>query len=182
MKRTSAVAKNYAKALFALAEKGDVVDNIGQEIARFAGVFGAEFAVELKNPAISRQDAVEIATKLCEKLGFKGIFADFVKVVFENKRISEFLAINSEFQALLKKKKGVLEVEVISSEELDDKVVAEIKDLVAKKYDAKEIEVVKTIKNSILGGFQVKVGSNLIDASLKTQLKSLENQLIEAIY
>ena len=83
MTNSSAVAKNYAKALFNAAEKNNAVDNVGQDFARFVGVFDDKFASELKNPAISKKDSLKIAAELCKKLGFTGIFADFLTLMFD---------------------------------------------------------------------------------------------------
>lgn len=181
MSKVSAIAKNYAKALFQAAKSAGNVDKVKKDFEIIAQNFNKEIVAELKNPAISKQDLVKIISEICEKLNIGQDLANFLKIVAQNKRIGFLHQISAEFSNLVKLESGVVKATIISASELESSKVAKIKDLIAKKYQAKEVELNQVIKRDILGGIQVKVGSELIDASLKNQLKALENRLVEAI-
>ncbi len=181
MPRTSPIAKNYAKALFKVAKKSNNIDKIRKELEIFNKSFTSDFAAELKNPAISRKDSVKIIKEVCSIISVSGVFVDFISVVAKNKRINLFGEINEEFNRIAKIEKNILEVEIISAQKLEDSQIANIKDVVSEQNKGKEIEIIQTVKSQILGGIQIKIGSNLIDASLRNQLERLKNQLILAV-
>lgn len=181
MLRVSPLAKNYAKALFDLGLKSNALDKISSEVEIFNKNFSTSFARELKNPAISKADSVKIINGITQKLGFSKTSSDFFAVISENKRLALFPEIYAEFNSLLKLKNNILDVELISSTKLDNATVESIKAIVGKKYAGKKIEVKEVIKQEILGGLQIKIGSDLFDASLKNQIASLERELLKAI-
>lgn len=181
MLRVSALAKNYAKALFDAALKSNALDKISSEIEIFNKNFSADFARELKNPAISKADSVKIINQITEKLKLSKLTCDFFSTLASNKRVAAFPQIYSEFNRLLKVQKNILDVELISSDKLDNSTVASVKTIAEKKYTNKKIDIKETIKKEILGGLQIKIGSNLFDASLKQQVDSLQRELLKTI-
>jgi len=181
MPRISVVAKNYSKALFAAAKKADAVDKISDELENFRQSFSLDFARELKNPVISKSDSTKIINDIAINLKLGKLLSDFLTAVTRNKRLNLFPEIYEEFTRLAKLQKNILEVELISTEKLDKTEIESIKASVGKKNFGKIIEIKETIKKEILGGLQIKIGSNLIDASLKNQLSSISKELIRAV-
>jgi F-type H+-transporting ATPase subunit delta len=94
-------------------------------------------------------------------------------VLAENRRLSLFSSIKEEFEAYLREHKNILEIEIITAKKAGEKQLDEIKGLVAKKYPKKTISIISKIDEKILGGFEVRIGSQLIDATTKTQLTKL---------
>ncbi len=181
MQNQSLVSKNYAKALFKLAKKAGQIDEIVTDLEKFAKNFTTEFSAELNNPAISTADLVKIVAIVNEKIGIDGLASDFLNVLFRNRKVSCFNYIHSEFTKLVKEERNILPVELISTKKIGDENIEKIKSILSKQNKGKEIEISQTLKAQILGGIQIKIGSNLIDASLKSQLDQLENELIGAI-
>lgn len=180
MPRISVVAKNYAKALFAAAKKANAVDKINDELENFRQSFSLDFARELKNPVISKADSTKIINDIAISLKLGKLLSDFLTAVTRNKRLNLFPEIYEEFTRLAKLQKNILEVELISTEKLDRAEIERIKASISKKHFGKIIEIKETIKKEILGGLQIKIGSNLIDASLKNQLSNISQELIRA--
>jgi len=180
MPRISVVAKNYAKALFAAAKKSNSVDTINDELENFKQSFSLDFARELKNPVISKADSTKIINDIAINLKLGKLLSNFLTAVTRNKRLNLFPEIYEEFTRLAKLQKNILEVELISTEKLDRAEIEGIKATISKKHFGKIIEIKETIKKEILGGLQIKIGSNLIDASLKNQLSSISKELIRA--
>jgi F-type H+-transporting ATPase subunit delta len=169
----TAITKNYAKALFVSAKAKNALDKTAEELENFAKNFKADFVRELKNPAISKKDLVEIMKENCQKFSLSKILTNFLLVLAENRRLSLFSSIKEEFEAYLREHKNILEIEIITAKKAGEKQLDEIKGLVAKKYPKKTISIISKIDEKILGGFEVRIGSQLIDATTKTQLTKL---------
>ncbi len=178
MTQISAIAKNYAKALFCVAKSHNNVDKISAELEIFRKNFNEQFANELKNPAISKDDSVKIITQIGKKLNFSEIFLNFLANMSKNRRLGLFGDVYKEFSRLLRIEKNILEIELISSAKLDESTIEDIKKIIAKQNPNKSIEVIETLKSDILGGLQIKIGSNLIDASLRNKLSLIEKELV----
>lgn len=181
MRKTNLVSRNYAKALFNLAKNANKIDEIASDLDKFANNFTPEFALELNNPAISSADLLKIITLVNEKIGISGLASDFLNVLFKNRKASYFQDIHGEFTRLIKDEKNILPVEVISTKELEEDTLEKVRAEISKQNEGKAIEISQTIKTQILGGIQIKIGSQLIDASVKSQLEKLENELIGTI-
>ncbi len=181
MTQISAIAKNYAKALFCVAKSNNNIDKIAAELEVFKKNFSAKFANELKNPAISKDDSVKIITEIGKKLNFSEILLNFLANMSKNRRLGLFDEVYEEFAKFLRVEKNILEIELISSEKLDKSTVEEVKKIIAKQNPNKSIEAKETLKSDILGGLQIRIGSNLIDASLRNKLALIEKELIAVV-
>ncbi len=180
MPKVSIVAKNYAKALFKAAKESNNINQISENLEIFKKNFSINFAHELKNPAIASNDSVKIITEIANKLNLPKLLVSFLSEVARNRRLALFLEIYEEFSHLVKLEKNILEIEVISTSTLEKSTIDEIKNVVSKKYPNKIIEAKQTLKDDILGGIQIKINSNLIDASLKNKLANIKKELIAA--
>ncbi len=180
MPRVSVVAKNYAKALFAAAKKSSSIDKTSEELESFKNNFSLDFARELKNPVISKNDSTKIIGDIAKNLNLGKLISEFLTAVTRNRRLNLFPEIYQEFFRLAKLQKNILEVELISTQKLENADIEKVKTVISKEHFGKIIEVKETIKAEILGGLQIKIGSNLIDASLKNQLSNLSRELIRA--
>lgn len=180
MPRASVVAKNYAKALFEATKKNNALDKVVAELDEFKKNFSSSFAHELQNPVISKSELEKVMEEITKKLALTKITTDFFMAMARNRRLSMFPEIHSEFCHMLKKYKNILEVEVIFASKPTKTQFDQIKSLVEQKHVNKVVEIKETFNAKILGGFQVKIGSNIIDVSLKNQLSNLEKQLSAA--
>lgn len=180
MPRASVIAKNYSKALFVAAKKNNAIDKISAELEEFRKNFSSSFAHELQNPVISKSELEKVMEEITQKLALTKITTDFFMAVARNRRLSMFPEIHSEFCHMIKKQNNILEVEVIFAVKPTKLQFDQIKKLVEKKHSDKIVEIKETFNAKILGGFQVKIGSNIIDVSLKNQLANLEKQLSAA--
>lgn len=181
MHSKSLISRNYAKAIFKLAKEDKQIDKVSGDLQKFADNFTEEFASELNNPAISSSDLTKIIELINQKIGISGLASDFLNVVFKNRKAAYFKEIHKQFVNLVKEDNNILQVEVISASELSQDNLNDLKTIVSKQAKGKEIEISQTMKAQILGGIQIKIGSNLIDASLKSQLEDLQNELIGTI-
>ncbi len=177
MPRVSVIAKNYAKALYVTANKKGILKSVVSELEAFKQIFNSDFVHELKNPVIPKLDLVKIMKEIEKKITLSKITSEFFLAVIRNRRINLFPEIYEEFVRLTKKFDNVLEVEVVAIDSLDRPTMDKIKNLVARKYPNKSVEIKEKKDAKILGGFQIKIGSEVIDASLRNQLSQLSEQL-----
>jgi F-type H+-transporting ATPase subunit delta len=181
MPRASVVAKNYAKALFMAARKSNSVEKVVSELDVFKQNFSTSFAQELKNPVIAKNDLAKIIQEVTQKFALGALTSNFFASIVRNRRLNLFPEIYEEFSRIVKLQKNILEVELITAVKPEKEHLERVKDLIAKKYPGKTIAIKETIKEKILGGFQVKIGSEVIDASLANQLASLYEECLETV-
>jgi F-type H+-transporting ATPase subunit delta len=181
MPRISVVAKNYAKALFGAAKKNNSLDKVAAELEMFKQNFSTSFAQELKNPVIATNDLVKIINEVTQKFALGNLTSNFFASIVRNRRLNLFPEIYEEFSRLLKQQKNILEVEVIAAVKPEKDHIDRVKTLISKKYPGKTIEVKETVKEKILGGFQVKIGSEIIDVSLQNKLDNLARECLSAV-
>jgi F-type H+-transporting ATPase subunit delta len=181
MPRVSVIAKNYAKALFAAAHKGNSLDKVSLELDVFKQNFSTSFAHELKNPVIAKNDLVRIIAEVTKKFGLGNLTSNFFASIVRNRRLNLFPEIYEEFCRLVKQQKNILEVEVIVAAKSEKDQLDRIKNLIEKSYPGQTVALKEVIKEKILGGFQVKIGSKVIDASLQNQLTNLAKDCMRAV-
>jgi len=180
MPRASVIAKNYAKALLAAAQKSNSVDKIVAELDVFKQNFSTSFAHELKNPVIAKNDLVKIITEVTQKFALGALSSNFFASIVRNRRLNLFPEIYEEFSRLVKQQKNILEVEMIVAVKAQKDQIDRVKSAISKKYPGKTISIKETVKEKILGGFQIKIGSEVIDASLKNQIASIGKECFSA--
>ncbi len=181
MPRVSVVAKNYSKALFVAAKKTNSLDKAAAELEIFKQNFSTSFAHELKNPVIAKNDLVRIISDVTKKFGLGPLTSNFFASIIRNRRLNLFPENYEDFIRLVKQDKNILEVEVISAVKTNKTQIDRVKVLIEKKYPGKTIAIKETLKEKIMGGMQIKVGSEIIDASLKNQLETLKKECLASI-
>jgi len=181
MPRVSVIAKNYAKALLIAARKNNSVDKVATELDVFKQNFSTSFANELKNPVIAKDDLIHIITEVTQKFALGNLTSNFFASIVRNRRLNLFPEIYEEFSRLVKQQKNIIEVEVIVATKSEKEHIDRVKTLIEKKYPGKTIAIRETIKEKILGGFQVKIGSEIIDVSLQNKLNSLAKECFSAV-
>lgn len=181
MPRISVVAKNYSKALFVAAKKSNILDKTVAELEVFKQNFSTSFAHELKNPVIAKNDLVRIISEVTKKFGLSPLTSNFFASIIRNRRLNLFPEIYEDFLRLVRLDQNILEVEVILAAKASEKQISKVKTLIEKKYPGKKIAIKETIKEQIMGGAQIRIGSELIDASLKNQLETLKKECLAAI-
>jgi F-type H+-transporting ATPase subunit delta len=181
MPRVSVVAKNYARALFIAARKSNSIDSTSSELAVFKQNFSTSFANELKNPVIAKNDLARIIDEVTKKFSLGKLTSNFFASIVRNRRLNLFPEIYEEYNRLVKTYKNILEVEMISAVKADQKQIEKVRTLIEKRYPGKKIAIRETVKEKILGGFQIRIGSEIIDASLKNQIANISKQCLNVV-
>ena len=169
------MAGRYAQALFDLARDDKSVAKTGDALSVFAAL--VEGSDELKrlirSPVFKAEDQEAAITTLAETAGVDGLALNFLKLMAKNRRLAAVPDAISAYQALVAKSKGEVTAEVTSVEKLSPKQLADLK-AALKSTVGSDVALVAKVDPAILGGLIVKIGSRMMDNSLKTKLQTLK--------
>ena len=175
------MAGRYATALFELALESKAVDQVKSELASFDALVASspDLTRLVRSPVFSAEDQAKALSVVLDKAGLTGIAANFLRVVASNRRLFAARDMIRGFNALVAKHKGEMTAEVTVAEPLNDARMNEIRDAL-KQVTGKDVQVDVTVDPSIIGGLKVKLGSRMVDASLRTKLNSIKFAMKEA--
>ena len=176
----SGMAGRYATALFELAQEAKSVDAVKNDLGRFAALLeGSEDLLRLvRSPVFTAEEQTQAIEAVLAKAKISGLAGKFISTVASNRRLFAVSQMISGFNALVSQARGENRPEVTVAEKLDEKHLAAVKEAIAAS-GKKNVELDVKIDPSILGGLKVKIGSRMIDASLKTKLNSIRNAMKE---
>lgn len=176
----SGMAGRYATALFELADEAGAIDSVKADLDRLSALIAesADLARLVKSPVFTADVQLSAMTAILDKAGIGGLAGNFVKLVAQNRRLFALPQMIAAFAALVAAKRGETTAQVTAAQPLSDAHLAELKDTLAEKT-GKDVKLDVTVDPSILGGLIVKLGSRMVDASLKTKLNSIRHAMKE---
>jgi F-type H+-transporting ATPase subunit delta len=171
----SGVAGRYALALFELARDRDALDAVAADLDAFKTMLGesADLRRLIRSPVISREDQGKALAALAERAGFGELTKKFLGVVAEHRRLFGLPEVIVAHRAMLAEHKGEVAAELVSAVPLQEEQVATL----AKQLSTavgKQVMLAARVDPGLLGGLVVRVGSRMLDASLRTKLRQLE--------
>lgn len=177
----SGVSGRYATALFELARDQKSIDAVKADLDKFdAMLTGSPELVRLvRSPVFTSDAQIKALSAVLDKAGIKGIAANFLKVLTKNRRLFAAADVIRAFRALVAKFKGEATAEVTVAEKLSDKNLDALK-AALKTVSGKDVDLNVKVDPSIIGGLVVKLGSRMVDSSLRTKLNSIKNAMKEA--
>lgn len=171
----SGVPGRYASALFELASEEKSAEAVGQQLQAFGAAIEASDDLKrlVRSPVYSSEDQLAAIESVAAATGAKGAALNFLKLVARNRRLAALPEMINAYATLLSQSKGETAGEVTSAEPLS---AAQLKDLKAALKSAlgRDVALSTKVDSSILGGLIVKVGSRMMDNSLKTKLQNLK--------
>ena len=165
----------YATALFELASEADSIDAVGADLARFRTMLEGSPDLErlVRSPVFTAKVQIGALGALLEAAGIAGLARQFILFAAQNRRLFAIADIIRSYHALMTQARGEITAEIVAAEKLSDKhldrLAAELKAAMGR-----DVQIATRIDKSLIGGLIVKVGSRMVDASLKTKLHNLE--------
>jgi F-type H+-transporting ATPase subunit delta len=177
----SGVAQRYASALFELALETRSLDAVSADLDALDRLMAdsPEFTRLVRSPVFTAEEQTRAVTAVLDKAGIGGLVANFSKVVASNRRLFAIPDMIRGFRVLLAAHRGETRAEVTSAEPLSAEHVAALKDALKGAAGGKDVAFEAKTDPSLIGGLIVKIGSRMIDASLKTKLATLKVALKE---
>lgn len=176
----SGVSGRYATALFELARDEKSVDAVKADLDRFEALLteSPELKRLVRSPVFSAETQLKALTAVLEKSGISGVAANFLKVLTANRRLFAVSDVIRAFGALVAKFKGEATADVTVAERLTDKHLDALKTAL-KSVTGKDVVLNLKVDPSIIGGLVVKLGSRMVDSSLRTKLNSIKHAMKE---
>jgi F-type H+-transporting ATPase subunit delta len=169
------MAGRYANALYELALEQRALDPIKADLDRFeAMIEGSEDLKRLvRSPVFTAEEQKKALAAILEKAGIGGLAAKFLALVAQKRRLFAVRDMTRAFRALVARHKGETRAEVTVAEPLSENHLAALQDAL-KSTTKKQVALDIRVDPAILGGLIVKLGSRMVDASLKTKLNSIK--------
>ena len=177
----SGVAGRYATALFDLARDANTIDAVKADLERFDALVGEspDLARLVRSPVFSADEQLNALSAVLERAGIGGLTAQFLKLVTKNRRLFAVRDMVRAFRNLVAQHKGETTAEVTVAEEIKDDHVAALRNAL-KAVSGKEVDLKIKVDPAIIGGLVVKLGSRMVDSSLRTKLNSIKHAMKEA--
>ena len=169
------MAGRYAAALFDLAKDAKQIPDVEAGLTKFQSLLNESEDMRrmVRSPVISAEEQSKALGVIMEKAGVSGLAANFFKLIASNRRLFAAADMIKGFKALTAQTRGEVSAEVTSAAALSDAQVTELKTSL-KASVGKDVTLNTRVDPSLLGGLVVKVGSRMIDSSLKTKLQNLK--------
>lgn len=172
------VAARYASALFELATEVGNVAGVEADLSKFDALLDESEDLRrlIASPVFSIEDQARGLSAVLAKAEISGLAANFFNLVTKNRRLFVLPQIIKAFRAIAARARGEVTAVVTSAVPLKDDQVAALKESL-KAAVGKEVNLTAKVDPSLIGGLIVKLGSRMIDSSLKTKLAGLKNAL-----
>ena len=174
----ASLAGRYATALFGLARDEKRLEAVGASLAtvREALRDSEDFRALTTSPLISRDQAVKAVGATAEAMRLDPITSNFLGVLARNRRLSQLGQVIRAFNMLAARHRGETTAEITSAHPLSDDQVAALKANLRTRI-GRDVAVDLSVDPAILGGLVVKIGSQMIDGSIRTKLNTLAHAM-----
>jgi F-type H+-transporting ATPase subunit delta len=177
----SGVSGRYATALFDLARDERSVDQIKADLDAVDRLIGdnPDLARLVRSPVFTADEQAKALNAVLAKAGIGGIAAKFLGVLTANRRLFAVRDVIRAFNVLVARFKGEASADVTVAEPLSGKNLDALKSAL-KSVTGKDVALNVKVDPSIIGGLVVKLGSRMVDSSLRTKLNSIKHAMKEA--
>jgi F-type H+-transporting ATPase subunit delta len=177
----SGIAGRYASALFELASEARQTAAVGKDLLRFDALVAgsADLSRLVKSPAFTSGEQVAAVAGILTKAKIGGLAANFIKLVASKRRLFVVRDMVGAYHALADARAGVVKAEVVVAEKLSATNKKAVLDAL-KSVTGKNVSIAEKVDPSIIGGIIVKMGSRMVDSSVRTKLNSLKVAMKEA--
>jgi len=170
----ASLAGRYASALFDLARDQRQIESVGKSLDALAQALldSKDFHELVTSPLVSRGEAGKAFAALAPQFGVDAITANFLGVLARNGRKGQLRSVIRAFRRLAAEHRGEVTADVITARPLTDDQVGALKQQLRARA-GRDVTIDASVDPEILGGIVVKLGSQQIDASIRTKLNRL---------
>ncbi|WP_237476998.1 F0F1 ATP synthase subunit delta [Lichenibacterium dinghuense] len=177
----SGMAGRYASALFSLAKDSRSIDKVAADLRAFDALIAdnADLQLLVRSPAFSAEDQTRALKAVLGRAGVSGLTANFLLLVASKRRLFAVRTMIRDYLALDDADRGVSRAQVTVAEPLSGDQLAALKASLAEATGGKSVEVDMKVDPEIIGGIVVRLGSRMVDASIRTKLNSIRTRMKE---
>ena len=178
---SSGVADRYALALFELAQEANSVDAVKSDLERFAALMdeSSDLTRLVRSPVFSADEQLQALSAVLERAGIGGLAAKFFKLVTANRRLFAVRDMVRAYRELVARHKGEATAQVTVAEKLKDEHLNALRRTL-KAVSGRDVDLDVKVDPAIIGGLVVKLGSRMVDTSLRTKLNAIRHAMKEA--
>jgi F-type H+-transporting ATPase subunit delta len=171
----SGVAGRYASALFSLAQDEREADSVADALTRFDALIAESPDLErmVRSPVFSAADQLKALDVILAEAQISAVAATFIRLVTAKRRLFFIREMIADYRKLYDTARGVTRAHVTSAAALTDANVAALKESLRAASGGREVDLDMKVDPSIIGGLIVKLGSRMVDGSLKTKLNAI---------
>ena len=178
---SNSTSKSYALALYEISKENSETDKIENEMKSFQQLLkeSSDFKEMILSPTVSKEDKKNVIFAITDKNNFSVNLKKFLGFVALKNRLFYLNNIIESFLNLVSKNKGELKAKLISSKKLSKDEKKKIQDDLSKDFKF-SFDLDYIYDPSLIAGLIIQIGSTMIDTSVKTKLKKLEKNMLEA--
>ncbi|MEM8581292.1 MAG: F0F1 ATP synthase subunit delta [Pseudomonadota bacterium] len=177
---SSGIADRYATAIFELAKEENELAGLeaGADLLEAALADSADFRDLISSPVYSREEQAAAIKAITAKLGLMPSLANALELMATKRRLFVLPQLVASLRARIAEAKGEVNAEVVSAAPLSKESLAELTKVLGERAQ-KTVNVKATVDESLIGGLVVKMGSKMIDTSIRSKLDALQNTMKE---
>jgi F-type H+-transporting ATPase subunit delta len=174
------MAGRYATALFELALEQRAIDAVSADLDTFDRLVAESGDLKrlVRSPVFTAEEQIKALGAIIDRAKISTLAANFLKVVVSNRRLFAVGDMIRAYRAIVAKHKGEMTAEVTVAEQVGDAHLAAIKEALA-SVTGKQVKVDVRVDPTIIGGLVVKLGSRMVDSSLRTKLNAIKHAMKE---
>jgi len=174
----ASLAGRYASALFELASDNGTVTAVETDLETLGKALSGsdDLRAATTNPQLSRADQAQAVAAVAKHLSLSELTTSFLGVLAGNRRLSKLPDMIAAFKAIAAAQRGEVTANVTSAHPLSDEQVATLKDKLTAR-EGRTVMLSTDVDPDLLGGLVVTIGSQRIDASIRTRLNSLSQAM-----
>jgi F-type H+-transporting ATPase subunit delta len=177
---STGIAARYATALFELARDGTSLDRLEADVSALAAAMkdSADLRAMISSPIYSREAQGSAIAAVAARMGLSDLAANTLRLMASNRRLFVLPQLIARLAAMIAEHNGEVTAEVASAKPLT-KPQAEKLAKTLKASFGRDVKLDVTVDEALIGGLVVKVGSKMIDTSIRTKLDQLQNTMKE---
>jgi F-type H+-transporting ATPase subunit delta len=177
----SGMAGRYATALFELVLEERALDQVQKDLESFDALVAGSPDLErlVRSPVFTADEQMKALAAILQKADISGLAANFLRTVAGNRRLFAVRDMIRAFRKLVAQHKGETTAEITVAEKMSDQNLAALTSAL-KSVTGKDVALDVKVDPAIIGGLVVKLGSRMVDSSLRTKLNSLKYAMKEA--
>jgi F-type H+-transporting ATPase subunit delta len=178
---SNSTSKSYAIALYELSKENSELDKVENEMKKLSKLLdsSADFKEMILSPTVAKDDKKNVIFKIADQNNFSETFKKFLGFIAIKNRLFFLGKIIESFLNLVSNNKGELKAKLVSSKKLSTEEQKKIQSELSKDFKS-PLNIDYKYDPDLIVGLIIQVGSVMVDTSIKTKLKKLEKNMIEA--
>lgn len=174
------IAGRYAQAVFDIAREEKGVDALATGVDALAQALdaSADLRAVIASPILGRQDQTRAVTALAERLGLPAALTNALALMGRNRRLFTLPQLVARLRDLIAEERGEVTADVVSAQPLSEAQAERLRATLAEK-SGKIVKLNARVDEALIGGMIVKLGSSMIDSSIRSRLSALQNAMKE---